>query len=341
MQTLHLHKAFYQIKRINDREYSPEAYERYDKIRLFYKLKDENCSEKTALEAIKISRATLYRWIKRYQISNLAGLEKESRRPNKLRMPLWTSKTEKMVVDMRKQYNLWGKEKIAVMIKRNYNEIVSASTVGRIIRKFILKGKLKPVAFYYGKKETRRRMFNGHAKRWKHGMKARIPGEFIQIDHMDIKLVNGVNLKHFQAICPITKIAVEQAYNRATSNVASDFLKLLIEQMPFVVRSVQVDGGSEFMGEFEQACENNIIDLYVLPPRSPEYNGHVERCNGTAKYEFYYQYNGSAKLPMIQERLQEYVKMYNNIRPHQGLAYLTSFEYFDQIKSRPLQSHMY
>ncbi len=341
MQQLYLHKAFYQIKRIDDREYSPEAYERYDKIKLFFKLRGENCSEKTALEVIETSRASLYRWIKRYQINNLAGLENESKRPHKIRTPLWTSKTEKMVLDARRQYNLWGKEKIAVMIRRIYNVTVSVSTVGRIIKKFILKGILKPVAFYYGKKETRRRIFNGHAKRWKHGMKATVPGELIQVDHMDIKLINGVNLKHFQAICPITKIAVEQAYNTATSAVASDFLKLLTEQMPFKILSVQVDGGSEFKGAFEQACEEKAIDHYVLPPRSPECNGHVERCNGTAKYEFYYQYTGSTKLPIIQERLQQYVKMYNNVRPHQGLAYLTPFEFFDQIKSRPLQSHMY
>ena len=69
MQQLYLHKKFYQIKRIDERQYSKEAYERYDKIRLFYKLLEEGCSEKTALEAIKTSRATLYRWIKNYKIS--------------------------------------------------------------------------------------------------------------------------------------------------------------------------------------------------------------------------------------------------------------------------------
>lgn len=304
-------------------------------------MRTENCSEKTALEVLKISRATLYRWIKNYRMSNLEGLEKVSKRPHNLRRPKWSSQTEKLVLLTRTQYPLWGKEKIAVMIKRNHGKTVSASTVGRIIKKLIENEKLKSVAYYCGKREKKRRQFDGHAKQWKHEMKSQAPGELIQVDHMDVKLISGAYLKHFQAICPITKIAVVQVYTRATSNVASNFLKHLLQHMPFKIISLQVDGGSEFMGDFEQACQNENVDLYVLPPRSPEYNGNVERCNGTMKYEFYYQYSRSKSLNVIQNKLQEYAKIYNNVRPHQGLAYLTPLEYYDQIKSRPLLSHIY
>ena len=55
----------------------------------------------------------------------------------------------------------------------------------------------------------------------------------------------------------------------------------LAARMPFGLRAVQVDGGSEFMAEFEQACLDRGIALFVLPPRSPKLNGHVERANGT------------------------------------------------------------
>jgi hypothetical protein len=36
---------------------------------------------------------------------------------------------------------------------------------------------------------------------------------------------------------------------------------------------------SEFMAEFEHACADKKIRLYVLPPKSPKMNGAVERCN--------------------------------------------------------------
>jgi hypothetical protein len=49
---------------------------------------------------------------------------------------------------------------------------------------------------------------------------------------------------------------------------------------------MQVDGGSEFMGAFEAACQGQVIVLCVLPPRSPKLNGRIERLNGTAHREF-------------------------------------------------------
>ena len=42
-----------------------------------------------------------------------------------------------------------------------------------------------------------------------------------------------------------------------------------------------------FRDEFEQACEAMDVCLFVLPSRKPEWNGCVERANGTTRYEFY------------------------------------------------------
>ncbi|MEE9273671.1 MAG: hypothetical protein V3U57_10475, partial [Robiginitomaculum sp.] len=53
------------------------------------------------------------------------------------------------------------------------------------------------------------------------------------------------------------------------------------DKTPFTIKSIQVDGGSEFMAEFEQACEDVNIPLIVLPPSRPTYNGGVERGNRT------------------------------------------------------------
>ncbi|GHS93633.1 hypothetical protein AGMMS49949_06980 [Alphaproteobacteria bacterium] len=41
------------------------------------------------------------------------------------------------------------------------------------------------------------------------------------------------------------------------------------------------------MKEFEEACEELGISLYVLPPRWPDPNGGVERGNRTFREEFY------------------------------------------------------
>jgi putative transposase len=41
------------------------------------------------------------------------------------------------------------------------------------------------------------------------------------------------------------------------------------------------------MAEFEQACAQLKIQLFVLPPRSPKLNGRVERAHRTHLDEFY------------------------------------------------------
>ena len=61
--------------------------------------------------------------------------------------------------------------------------------------------------------------------------------------------------------------------------------------MPFPVRAIQVDGGSEFKAEFETACAAKGITLYELPPKRPQLNGAVERCNSAWRYEFYAVYD--------------------------------------------------
>jgi len=326
-----IHKKFYHIRKIDDTAYSKKAYDREKKLKIYQKLISEGCQQRTALEAIGTSRATYYRWNKNYKIYGLEGLEDESRRPNNLRKSTWTKKDQKLVLKARKKYKLWGKYKIAAILLREYGVKMSVSTVGRIISKFIKKGQLKPVGFYIGRMPKKRRVFDGHAQRWKYGMKAARPGQLVQIDHATIRLNCGKTIKHFKAICPVTKFTAEKAYTKATSLIAKEFFEHAQEQFPFEIESIQVDGGSEFMGDFENLCKCKAVPLFVLPPRSPKFNSNVERANGTVKYEFYYLYSGPAVLSILNQRLQKFVKFYNTFRPHQGLQYLTPLEYYKKL----------
>lgn len=342
MQTRnYLPKKLYVKCSIDESEYSKIVYERKEKVLLFDKLRANSCPELLALEAVKVPRSTIFRWKRLYKLRQLSGLEPKSRAPDNVRQPEWDSSLEKRVLQLRKQNPTYGKSKIAIILKRDWNIVVSASTVGRILAQFIIRNLIKPASFYSAKRRIRSRIFNNHAQRWNREMKAKKPGEYIQIDHMSVSLNSEFSVKHFQAICPITKIVVEEAYKSATSNIASQFLELVRKQMPFPIQSIQVDGGSEFMGEFEQACKNYNIPLYVLPPRSPEYNGNVERANGSAKFEFYYLYDGVCNLFSLRRELGRYVKKYNTFRPHQALQYLTPWQYYNQLNQGGLQSQMY
>ncbi len=90
--------------------------------------------------------------------------------------------------------------------------------------------------------------------------------------------------------------------------------------MPFRVKAIQVDAGSEFQAEFEQACAAQAIRLFVLPPHSPKLNAHVERAHRTHAEDFYDLYEGHLDLVSINWALHRYERVYNTIRPHRSLA---------------------
>jgi putative transposase len=94
-------------------------------------------------------------------------------------------------------------------------------------------------------------------------------------------------------------------------------------RMPFPVRAIQVDVGSEFMAEFEEACRLRGIHLFVLPSPSPKLNGHVERSNRTHKEEFYYRLSYTDNLTQLNKLLRKWEDVHNTHRPHQALGQLT------------------
>jgi len=63
----------------------PVARERLTRLELFDEMRAEGCSMTLCLKAIKWSRATYYRWQKRYREQGVRGLENRSRRPRRAR----------------------------------------------------------------------------------------------------------------------------------------------------------------------------------------------------------------------------------------------------------------
>ena len=100
------------------------------------------------------------------------------------------------------------------------------------------------------------------------------------------------------------------------------------------IRAVQVDGGSEFAAEFEQACQQRGLHLFVLPPRSPKLNGAVKRANRTHTEEFYQVTACSLEMKKLNRELRHWEKIYNTVRPHQALGYLTPLQFLRQTSSQ-------
>ena len=104
----------------------------------------------------------------------------------------------------------------------------------------------------------------GHAQAWKYKEYNKMElGERVQIDHMSATK-NGVGVKHFMAQDRMSdrtsKHIHAQIYSNAKATSARKFLRELVQTAPYDIRSIQVDGGSEF----ETECATLEIPLIVL-----------------------------------------------------------------------------
>ena len=97
---------------------------------------------------------------------------------------------------------------------------------------------------------------------------------------------DGRTLKEFRAIRPVTKFMVSRVRLRATARSARRLLDEALAAFPFAVSSTQVDGGGEFMAEFEDTCAKLSVQLHVPPPRRPQWNDCVECANRSVRIEF-------------------------------------------------------
>jgi putative transposase len=280
-----------------------------------------------------ISRQTFYRWLRRYDPFDLTSLEAASHCPHRRRRPTWSSTLERRVLLLRLQFPRWGKDKLAVLLHQE-KLLVSTSMVGRILTHLKRQGRLgePPRSGVAGSRRALRPRPYAVRKPKQYAVSA--PGDLVQVDTLDVRPIPGVVFKQFTARDVVSRWDVIQAHTRATAQSATQFLDTLQHRMPFPIRALQVDGGSEFAAEFEQACQQRGLHLFVLPPRSPKLNGAVERANRTHSEEFYQVTPCSLEMKKLNRELRQWEKIYNTVRPHQSLGYLTPQQFLLRASSQ-------
>lgn len=268
-----------------------------------------------------ISPDTFYRWKKVYRPGDLSSLEERSHRPKHVRQPSWTIEAVQAVQEIREKYPRWGKAKLTHLLAAQGIEL-SESMVGRIIKVLKERGVLRePIRNHIS---ARKRGKNRpYAVRKPKEYIAREPGDIVQVDTMDVRPFPGVAFKHFAARDVISRWDVFDVASQATASSAARFITSIINRMPFNIKAIQVDGGSEFQSVFEETCQQLGIRLFVLPPRSPKLNGYIERANRTHTEEFYEVTDCEFDMPTLRKALYQWEIVYNTIRPHQSLKYLT------------------
>lgn len=265
-----------------------------------------------------LERLTVRRWIKRVKTLGPAGLNDRSHRPKHMRQPTTPWSTVMAVVALRRQYPAWSKHKLQPLL-RAQGLHVSVSTVGRI---------LKRRGLIHHKSSAKRKRAALHPKaRFPKGLKISRPGDLIQLDTKHIMLPGGRRHFQFTAIDVLSKQRVLEVYPSESSRHGARFLKACLQEFPFKVRAVQTDNGAPFLKEFEQLCQKKQLPHYYIYPRTPKQNSYVETSHGADKREFYQQGNVYQDRKTMARRLKQWQEIWNRVRPHEALNYLTPSAY--------------
>lgn len=324
MRMLGLPGRLLRVARSDWPELSPEALRRLKMID-WHLANGQNVSK--TCRHFTISRQTLYRWLGRYNAKDLRSLEDRSSRPKRCKQPAWTKEEVLAVKQLRERYPAWGKLKLTVLLARQGLHL-SVSRVGRILAYLKRTRQLiEPLRRYSARRRQWKRQY---ATRKPKSYEARSPGDIVQLDTMDVRPEPGVVLKQFTTVDVVSRWSVPTIVSNATALLASRALDNLIARTPFPIKAIQVDGGSEFMAEFEDACQQKGILLFELPPRSPKLNGRVERANRTYREEFYNCSDATPTVAGFASHLRRWEHTYNHIRPHQALGLLTPAEFLRQ-----------
>ena len=311
-----------------------EAEGRRDAVARWLGARANGLTADQAAQAVGVPRSTLYRW----QMEAPA----KSRRPHMVRRPTWTPALARAVEDLRADNPMWGKRKLAALLRRE-GVRTSVSTVGRILRRLMDRGVVTPVPTLRRNPAARRIRLTTkerYARRLPKGLKPSRPGEIVQIDTLFVNVRPDTAIKHFTAYDPVARWTIGRVATQASAQSATALLDKLCAEAPFPVTGIQVDGGSEFKAEFETACAERGLTLYVLPPKRPQLNGAVERAQGAWRYEFYGCFDLPHRIDKLQAFVDAFAHRYNHHRPHQALGDRTPAEYLATLSSGPSASHM-
>jgi len=273
-----------------------------------------------------ITRATFYKWLQRYDQDGPVSLKDRNRAPINRRKRNIDPETERRIIDLRKKYIRYGKEKLAVIYQKIYGEKISSWQIQRTIQERNLY--FHPIN---NEKERRRRLAGQKKKRITQLVRSDPKGFFFQLDTVRIWW-NDLKRYIFTAVEKDYKLAYAWMHTTASSAKAADFLARLNYLVDGKIELLQTDNGSEFAKHFQKACQDLKIEHYFSRVKTPKDNESVERFHHTMKDEFIRLGNFSPFPEVFNPALTKWLEEYNFNRPHQSLGYLSPVEFLEKNK---------
>jgi len=272
-----------------------------------------------------ICRSYFYKWYGRYNPKYLISLENVSTRPHRVRQATWDIKFINLIRKLRTDYPYLSAKKLARIVFRDYDVIYSASTIGRIIKRFNLYFRAKIIA----SKKRAKKTIAVWKKRKPYLLKADKPRSIIEFDMKHIYL-GSVKHYAFVAVDIYTKEAVIHLANQPSSFQAMKALEKVVAVFGKDISIVNDNGSENYKHSYNYLKTHNITQ-YFTRPHTPKDKPHVENLIGKLQQECLDEYRGYMNLKEREQQIITWLNDYHFFRPHQALNYLTPSEYCDTL----------
>ncbi len=271
--------------------------------------------------AFGVSRATWYKWKRRYDTYGIDGLKNQSRKPHNIKNLKVTEELEKLVLELRLN-NRFGPMRIRFRLKRKYGVSLGTKTIYNLLKRH----KLNVLAVKLKRKYKRFEM--------KH------PNELVQMDTKGPFYLKASRTKHYfiHVIDDCSRKVVSKWCNRRTSEGAWSVLKEWVK-LHGKPNKVMHDGGTEFTStDFKNFLILNGIKDKQIPKGYPQEQGKVEAYNKIVISEFL-QIEELKDEKDGAEKYESFVNSYNYEREHGGINGMTPAEKFMKCLKQPLLIH--
>lgn len=273
-------------------------------------------------------------------------LEPESKAPHSTKNRKRISKdTEDKILKIRKDSrNVWGKVKVAVAMKRDYQIKINPNTVNSYLHKHKLidpKISLKNSRAWQAKKARD----NPEAElvvryRPPKAIKDLAPGALVEKDMKYVEKQGRMNsskgAENFYSqhteIDSFTRIRSTVLKRDATAKGSADAHEESKKKFAFVTACMNTDNGNENQKDFRELLKKDKVFHFNSNKGTPTDNPRVERSHLTDDVEFYLK--GGLKQTFEEQVVAntEWDRFYNWERPHQALGYLTPIEFHELWK---------
>lgn len=276
-----------------------------------------------------IPRKTFYYWLNVWKADpdnfakNVASTDNTPKS-----MPYITDKaTTELIVRLCKK-SKFGPVKLQLLLKERGIKM-SASGIYKVLKR---EGLIKK------RKKKRKKKY----KKYTAFMKE--PGQKVQVDVAWLPKLFGKSHRQYvyQAIDLYTRITYSRIYSDCCPQNTVDFLKHTTKFLPFRVKRLQFDHGSEFTYDmFLHVKKEHPVHHYLrkrakikfdfTPIATPRMNGCVERVHQTWRQEVERWHKWKTPSHMHRDN-RKWLKYYNEQRSHFGIKLLTPLQKLNSLK---------